>query len=248
MNDATGVVRTVLEHVQIDRHSGLIHPAALDSASVVALFGGSGELQEGRGRGAIRVVDAPIGRVVVRHYRRGGLIARLSRDWFFWNGADATRPFREFRITVQLRAAGLPVPEAMAARYLRTGLGYRADLATREIPGARTLADRLADTVDRATIDWCAIGTLIARFHALGLWHADLNAHNLLFDRDGRLSLIDFDRARFIAPFSTSLQGNLDRLARSLRKLGHGDRVAGDDWVHLRQGYEAAMHRLAGCR
>jgi 3-deoxy-D-manno-octulosonic acid kinase len=96
-----------------------------------------------RGRGAIRIVDSALGRVVVRHYRRGGFAARISRDWFLWTGADATRPLREFRITRKLHALGLPVVEAIAARYLRVGMGYRADLATLLLADTQTLAERL---------------------------------------------------------------------------------------------------------
>ncbi|MBK6729230.1 MAG: 3-deoxy-D-manno-octulosonic acid kinase [Xanthomonadales bacterium] len=247
MDDATGTAPTGVR-VHIDTRSGWICDADLARADAVALFETEGEVLAGRGRGAIRVVAAARGRVVLRHYRRGGFAAKLSRDWFLWTGAESTRAFREFRLTRQLRAAGLPVPVVVAARYQRFGLGYRADLATREIVGARTLAERLAEVGDRATIDWAALGTLLGAFHAVGLWHADLNAHNILYDGDGRALLIDFDRARLLTPFATVLQGNLDRLARSLRKLGHGGVVSGPAWSELHRAYDAATHRHPGSR
>lgn len=246
MNDATGTARAASARVHLQARSGLIHVAGIDHAAALALFDGAGEVLAGRGRGAIRRVDTAYGRCIVRHYRRGGLIAKLSGDWFVWTGADRTRPFQEFRVTQRLRAAGLPVPEVVAARFVRAGAGYRADLATREVAGARTLAERLA--AGDFDIDWAGLGTLIARFHALGLWHADLNAHNVLFDAEGRCLLIDFDRARFVAPFATRLQGNLDRLARSLRKLGHGALVAGAPWTSLHRGYDAAIQAAAAAR
>lgn len=246
MNDATGTAHTASARVHLQARTGLIHDAGIDRAAALALFDGDGEVQDGRGRGAIRRVDTAHGRCVVRHYRRGGLIATLSRDWFVWTGAERTRPFREFRITQQLRAAALPVPEVVAARFVRAGTGYRADLATREVVGARTLAERLDATAGE--IDWSGLGGLIARFHALGLWHADLNAHNVLFDDEGRAMLIDFDRARFVAPFATRLQGNLERLARSLRKIGHAALVAGVPWTALQRGYDAAIQAAAVAR
>lgn len=242
MNDATGPANAVAALVHVDARSGVIHDARLDHAAATALFDAPGEQRDGRGRGAIRIVDAAIGRIVIRHYRRGGAIARLSRDWFVWTGAESTRPFREFRITRRLHDAGLPVPEVVAARFQRSGLGYRADLATREIKAAHTLAERLNDRVAAARIDWRALGTLIARFHAIGLWHADLNAHNVLFDGDDQAILIDFDRARVLAPFASALQGNLDRLARSLHKLGHGQLVSGAAWTQCHRAYDVAMH------
>ena len=246
MNDATGLAQAVAERVHVDGNLGLIHDATLDRATALALFDGAGEVQSGRGRGAIRRVDTGVGRVVVRHYQRGGFVARLSRDRFVWTGIDATRPFREFRVMQRLQASGLPVPAVVAGRCLRSGPTYRADLATREVAGARTLAERLA--AGDAGVDWEALGILVARFHGVGLWHADLNAHNVLYDGGGRPMLIDFDRARFIAPDASALQGNLDRLARSLRKLGHGALVAGDAWTRMHRAYDAAIQARRGGR
>ena len=247
MDDATGTASTGVR-VHIDTHSGLICDAGFAVADALALFDAEGELRGGRGRGAIRVVEVGGARCVLRHYRRGGWAAKLSRDWFVWTGAESTRPFREFRLTRHLQALGFPVPEVLAARYLRSGLGYRADLATREVAGARTLAERLADPAEAARIDWAALGAVLGAFHAHGLWHADLNAHNVLYDGDDRVLLIDFDRARLLAPFATVLQGNLDRLARSLRKLGHGACVAGQAWSELHRAYDAATHHHARSR
>lgn len=246
MNDATGTVSAASTVVHINSRDGLIHASDLDHAVVRSMFDATGEVQPGRGRGAIRRVDTAFGRVVVRHYQRGGFVARLSRDRFVWTGAEATRPFREFRVIQRLRAMGLAVPEGAAGRYVRQGFFYRADLVTREIPGARTLAERLAS--GGVAPDWFELGALIARFHAVGLWHADLNAHNVLYDDGGRSWLIDFDRARFVLPFATSLTGNLDRLARSLRKLGHGAVVAGQPWAAFHRGYDQTIQAALTAR
>ena len=43
---------------------------------------------------------------------------------------------------------------------------------------------------------WRAIGAAIARLHRGGVDHADLNAHNILLDGRGAVSVIDFDRGR----------------------------------------------------
>ncbi len=121
---------------------------------------------------------------------------------------------------------------------MRVGFGYRADLVTLLLPHARTLAERLQDSA--ADVDWAALGDMLARFHAQGLWHADLNAHNILIDGDGRLLLIDFDRARWLNPFAAALRGNLERFARSLRKLGYAGLVDGAAWRQLLDGYARA--------
>ena len=43
------------------------------------------------GRQAAWFVQGEFGQGVLRHYRRGGLIARLSADRYIWKGAAATR-------------------------------------------------------------------------------------------------------------------------------------------------------------
>lgn len=194
---------------------------------------------ERRGRGQVRYLRLPFAEAVLRKYQRGGLAARLSEDWYLWHGRESTRPFREFRLTAELHRAGLPVPRPLAARYLRSGLGYRADLITERIADAETLADRLQ--AGRA-IDWAELGSLIARFHRKGLWHADLNAHNLLIDAHRKIWLIDLDRGRLRDPAAQWMQGNLRRLQRSLLKLGASNLIVGfstSAWPQLISAYHA---------
>ena len=117
-----------------------------------------GSLQEtAGGRGTVAFIRDGERRWVLRHYRRGGLVARLLGDRYLWTGANRTRAFREWRLLRELRAAGLPVPAPVAARYERDGLFYRADLVTTELPTRRTLAHALADgPLDVVT--WHAVG------------------------------------------------------------------------------------------
>ena len=170
------------------------------------------------GRGSVVFFDVPFGACVLRHFQRGGLIARLLKDTYFFTGRKRTRGFREFTLLAELHNAGLSVPAPVMARYVRRGLRYRADLITRQIPGAQTLAERLkAGTLDAVIAT--RTGRMLAAFHAWGVWHADLNAHNLLVDGSGQVWLIDFDRCRKRKPAMFWQQANLDRLLRSFRKL-----------------------------
>lgn len=133
---------------------------------------------------------------VLRHYRRGGLLARINHDRYAWSGADSTRPAREFRLLAALYNRGLPVPRPVAARAVRhVGMVYTADLITEAIPGARPLADHLAAAA-LGEADWQRLGGVIAELHRAGVWHADLNARNVLINDRDRFYLIDFDRAR----------------------------------------------------
>lgn len=168
------------------------------------------------GRGSAWFVTTPVGEAVLRHYRRGGRIATLLGDRYWWSGEDETRSFREFRLLAELNRDGLPVPRPLAARVQRSGPWYRADLLISRIPQTQTLAQRLAG--DITVLPWEDIGALVARFHLAGVFHADLNAHNLLLDSAGALWLIDFDRGERRALERLWATRNLERLRRSLRK------------------------------
>lgn len=190
------------------------------------------------GRGAVAFVRAGDQQWALRHYRRGGVAARFSRDRYVWTGRDRTRSFREWRLLAALRSRGLPVPAPVAAAYWRSGMSYAADLITRRIPDARPLSDRLA-AGPLAAHQWRAVGACIRRFHDAGLCHADLNAHNLLLDDAQRPWLLDFDRGRLRRPGSWR-QANLARLYRSLKKIAATRPEVGfrpDDWTALMQGY-----------
>jgi len=195
------------------------------------------------GRGGVAIIESPAGDCVLRHYRRGGLVRALLGDRYLWIGADRTRPFMEFRLLAEIARLGLPGPLAVAARYRRQGLFYRADLITRRIVDTRTLADCLAaGSLDRELA--AAVGAVVGRFHRAGIWHADLNAHNVLISPAG-LHLVDFDRGRRRAPAARWRQANLQRLRRSLLKLGaarEGEQAFERDiWQPLLHGHERTL-------
>jgi 3-deoxy-D-manno-octulosonic acid kinase len=195
------------------------------------------------GRGSAWFVDTPFGHCVLRHYLRGGLAARLSRDRYLWKGANRTRSFAEFRLMRALIARKLPVPRPIAACYLREGLRYRAAILMERLEGVRSLADRAL--VAGRGAPWEETGRLIARFHRAGLDHADLNAHNILFDANGHGWLIDFDRGVLRIPATRWRERNLARLLRSLLKL-RGERSRDEvekDFARLRRAYDLAWNR-----
>jgi 3-deoxy-D-manno-octulosonic acid kinase len=194
------------------------------------------------GRGGAWFIDmGEGGDAVLRHYLRGGLVANISRDAHLWRGIARVRSFAEYRLLRVLRARKLPVPMAYAAWYRREGLSYRAAILMQRLPGVRSLA-ALATAGDAP---WVAAGELVARFHRQGLDHADLNAHNLLFDDEGRGWMIDFDRSRLRIPATAWREANLERLRRSLRKQRGGRGVIEVDaqFRALRAAYDAAWQR-----
>ena len=195
------------------------------------------------GRGAAWFVDAPFGPAVLRHYLRGGLVARLNRDRHLWRGTDRVRSFHEFRLLRALLERKLPVPRPIAAHYLRKGHRYRAGILLERIDHVHSLAHRATTPGDVAP--WEQAGQLVARFHRAGLDHADLNAHNLLFDDAGAGWMIDLDRSVLRIPATGWRERNLARLKRSLLKL-RGERSADQvegEFARLRGAYDRQWAR-----
>ena len=192
----------------------------------------------GRGRAAARFVNGADGRrYVLRHYCRGGLMARLSADRFVWHGEQSTRPFAEWQLTYRLHRAGLPVPAPIAARYRHQGSSYTGDIITERLAVVGSLVECLR-TGALATLTWISIGRCIRRFHDLGVCHADLNAHNVLLSEEN-VYLIDFDRCQLRAA-GLWRDGNLARLRRSLEKVTWAlpaERFGESDWHALLDGY-----------
>ena len=196
------------------------------------------------GRGGVAVIATPAGECVLRHYHRGGLVARFLADRYVWQGASRTRSFAEFRLLEQIVRLGLTCPAPIAARFVRNGAMYTADLITLRVLNARTLAQVLAQGELDGNLA-ARVGAMVARFHRAGIWHADLNAHNILLSPDD-IHLIDFDRGRMRKPGLAWRNANLRRLRRSLLKLGGGkrgeDAFASAIWQPLLDGYAQAWN------
>ncbi len=177
---------------------------------------------------------------VLRHYYRGGQAARLTRDRFLWLGPERVRSFAEWRLLRHLHVAGLPVPQPFAARYIRSGLFYTADLITVRLPGVTPLSLRLAAGEASESL-LGRVGACVGRFHAAGVDHADLNAHNLQVGADDEIFLLDFDRGQQHATAGAWCADNLSRLRRSLLKIsGIGDwRFEPRHWETLVAGYRS---------
>jgi|SRR5580658_2117951 3-deoxy-D-manno-octulosonic acid kinase len=190
-----------------------------------------------QGRAAVHFIKSEGRGYVLRHYHRGGLMARISGDRYGWHSEESTRPFAEWLLTYRLHRAGLPVPAPIGARYVRTGSTYSGDLITERLATVGTLAECLR-TGALSIVTWISIGRCIRRFHDARVCHADLNAHNVLLSEDD-VYLIDFDRGQLRAP-GLWRDGNLVRLRRSLEKIAWGlpaERFSESDWHGLLDGY-----------
>jgi 3-deoxy-D-manno-octulosonic acid kinase len=197
-----------------------------------------------QGRGVTTFIRSEGQRYVLRHYRRGGWMARLSADRYPWAGEAATRPFVEWQLTYRLHRAGLPVPAPIAARYSRRGASYTGDLITERVPAVGSLYECLC-TGALSLVTWVSVGRCVRRFHDLGVCHADLTANNILLSEEA-VYLIDFDRCQLRGSGGLWRDGNLVRLRRSLEKLTWGlpgDRFGDPDWHALLDGYRQSEGR-----
>ena len=191
------------------------------------------------GRAAVLFVRRGERTWALRHYRRGGAVARLTADRYLWTGLHRSRAFREWRLLRRLHDDGLPVPNPVAAHVSRSGFTYRGDIITARIADTRSMATAMAaGEMDERT--WKAVGATLRRFHDRGVDHADLNAHNVLLDRRGRVFLVDFDRSGIRSGTSWK-QRNLGRLQRSLHKISRqsGAVFGPAGWRRLLLGYRS---------
>lgn len=199
------------------------------------------------GRGRVYSVPAPVAgpddreRWAVRHYRRGGAMATLLNDRYVRVGR--ARPFQEVGASVAARARGVNTPAVVAGAAYPAGLWYRCDLVTEVVPAARTLADVLHK--EDGTRGWleamAAAADLIRRLGDAGVFHVDLNAHNILFEEGdvARGWVVDLDRTRILRRSSEGAKERMRvRLTRSIVKVGTptGERLRDREIL-------AALHR-----
>jgi hypothetical protein len=204
------------------------------------------------GRARLARIATPLGPVLVREARKGGLFARVRGRAF----RGRWRPLDELVLHRRLLGAGAPVAEAVGAVVLRGPGGWRGFLLVREVVGGVDLeavlyGAALAPPWSRRDV-LASAGTAVRRLHDEGVEHADLHPKNLLVDPVARRVLvIDLDRARaHDGPLPSSRRlGNLARLARAVEKhrlrgmaVGRrdalrfldayaGDRAAGAPWL-----------------
>ena len=132
------------------------------------------------------------------------MLASVTRDLFL----APTRAPHELKVSLRLRAAGVPTPELIAYVTYAVMPGIRrADVVTREVAGREPESPEAAEDL------------LQAMSHA-GAVHPDLNMRNVLIDGTTAY-VLDVDRVYFLPPNDSRVdERNRARLMRSARKLG----------------------------
>lgn len=151
------------------------------------------------------------GGLVLRPYRRGGLLRRLNPTLY----ASPRRFERELLIHRALWERGFPTVEPVGCAHRARGAGHEGVLLTRHVPGSPW-----PHTWDAGPGTLAALATALRALAAWGLLAPDLNATNVLLGADGVLRCLDWDRAAFRAPGPALLGRYLDRMRASLARLG----------------------------
>jgi len=176
------------------------------------------------GRGQAWFIEMPGLSAVYRKYMRGGLVAHVNQQTYLSLSLESTRSVKEWRLLQWMFEESLPVPRPIAASVCRWPFRfspfYRAQILLERIVNAQTLDQVLRQRPLEAD-EWHLVGQCIRRFHNAGIFHADLNASNILLDTEQKVYLIDFDKGeiRGDQPINAQwMQDNLQRLKRSLLK------------------------------
>jgi len=171
------------------------------------------------GRADPVMADIPgVGGVVVKHYRRGGLVRYFIKDRYLRTGAP--RPRCEYEMLETVRSLGISSPEPLVWA-IRGRLFYKAFLVTRKIEKHRSLTDIAAQD---SALSRSAVAQAAGQIRLLienGIYHVDLHPGNVLLDGDGKVYIIDFDKARRVGWSRDRLcRAYVARWKRAVEKYG----------------------------
>ena len=147
------------------------------------------------GRNGISVRNvAPFGRVVIKQYLRGGALRAFVRQRYLRMGA--ARCAGEFHVLLRALEVGVNVPEPVGYCYT-PGLFYKAWLFTRELQGTSTIAElsAVSGQEDRVQAAMEEVVRQVGQLIRAGIFHVDLHPGNTLVDEQGKVYLLDFDKA-----------------------------------------------------
>ena len=191
-----------LTELQLHTLVGLFHHPT--KASGVSMLGGRTSVTPAQLDG--------IGPVVIKYYRRGGLMQYVIKNRYLELGQ--TRSQREFELLQTVGNLGLNVPEPIAYAH-RGRLLYQAWLITRQINEPLSLAQLSLNDEKRTRQVMTSVIEQIKRLIDNGIWHVDLHPGNVVIDRKDRVFLLDFDKGHVYHGDKNKLQ---DRYIRRWRR------------------------------
>ncbi len=190
-------------------------------AAIDAVIGSGKKGMGNRASGfAVEVEGVPP--LFVRRSRRGGMMRFLGDLYLDF----VPRVVNELAIAQEASRRGVAVAEPIGAMVERLLPGvHREVMITRALSGL-TLWEfvRTDDDPEVRAHVFRLVRRAVDRMHEAGLFHADLNLHNVLVTPEGEsisIVLLDLDKARLYPRALPNFmrRRNLARLARSIRKL-----------------------------
>ncbi len=174
-----------------------------------------------RGRGSAPSIPLGSSSVVLRRYRHGGLLGRLTGALYL----GPERALSELRVTARAEASGAPVPHVVClALWPVAGPLWSALIGTLEEREASDLLEVLEATDEAGSRRGLArqVGGALRKLHDSGLEHRDLQLRNILaVGPSRRIVVVDLDKATFhtAGPVPAGRRAdNLGRLFRSIIK------------------------------
>ena len=170
------------------------------------LSGATASLGEVFGRGGVH----RRGQVVVRPYRRGGLMLHVNERTYL--GSDRFQ--KEADIHRALWESGFPTVEPLGFAFRPYSWGVEGLYLTRHVK-----ASPWAGAFERTSALLPQLVQLLDALSDWGLFAPDLNATNFLIDEKDTLLALDWDRASWSEPGEALREAYLRRLVRSLTRL-----------------------------
>lgn len=132
-----------------------------------------------------------IGPVVIKQYRRGGLVRYFIKQRYL--KLYRTRAQHEYELLDRVGAFGINVPQPIAYSYLGR-LFYRAWLVTGQISQSMTLARLSLNDEKKAGIAMASVIEQISSLIRNDILHVDLHPGNVVIDAEEKVYLLDFDK------------------------------------------------------
>jgi 3-deoxy-D-manno-octulosonic acid kinase len=171
------------------------------------------------GRTSITVTQLQgIGSVVIKYYRRGGVIRYLIKKRYLKCGK--TRCQIEYELLQKVRSLGINAPEPVAFAY-RGRLFYQCWLVTREIRDHQTLVQISRSNEEQARMAMKAVVKQVSMLIKNKILHADLHPGNVIVDNQNQVYLLDFDKGGVFPGDKNALRTRyLRRWNRAIQKHG----------------------------
>jgi 3-deoxy-D-manno-octulosonic acid kinase len=159
-----------------------------------------------------------LGSVVIKHYRRGGLLRYIIKHRYLKFGK--TRAQREFELLDIVGTLGINIPQPIAYAH-RGHLFYRAWLVTREIHQPVSLSCLSLQDEKKTKAAMASVIEQVVSLIQNDILHVDLHPGNVLVDATGKVYLLDFDKGTvYYGNRQKLINRYLSRWQRAVNKHG----------------------------